>query len=366
MRNFHFTILLPFVFIQGIFFQSVNGQQIEKTNKSPKYPNYKLKVEKLLEFGSGDLNKEKYLLGRAADIAIDSHGNVYICDDLFVEIKKFDKNGKYIKTIGSGKGRGPGEFITPRRIQLDENDNLFVLDYELRRLTQFDQSGVFLKTLPIKIMKACEFQIHKGLAYIVGFRLYGTRPIHKIDFKTEQLVGMFGNRTADSLLIARIGNGPHIVLNSEDVIYYADYFPYRISVLSSEGKPINSFSRKASFIRPPYEVPSPTRPNSFLMQSGGGIRDISLYATVFPMVLVNRRPISYEKGVKTGQYIDIFDSSGNWILTIPIEKYFNNHNTRQILSDKNGNIYLTSDDPFPHVEKFSIDLRDENGNVIMQ
>ena len=53
-------------------------------------------------------------------------------------------------------------------------------------------------------------------------------------------------------------------------------------------------------------------------------------------------------------------------LTIPIEKYFNNHNTRQILSDKNGNIYLTSDDPFPHVEKFSNDLRDENGNVIMQ
>ena len=363
MRNFHFTILLPFVFIQGIFFQSVNGQQIDNINKSPKYPNYKLKVEKLLEFGAGDLTKEKYLLGRAADIALDSHGNVYICDDISAEVKKFDKNRKYIKTIGSGKGRGPGEFITPRRIQLDENDNLFVLDFELRRLTQFDRNGNFLRTLPFNKMKPGEFAIRNGLVYVLGFRLYKTPPIQIIDLNTGQMIGAFGDRTADSLLVARVGSTGSLTFKNKEIIYYADYYPYRISSFSADGNPLFSFSRHAPFIKPPKQIPSQRRPGTFYVRGQGGIRGIGILNPNYLMVLIDKLDGEEQKH---NLFVDIFDQSGTWLLTIPLAKYFNISWTRHIIADKKGNVYLTSDDPFPHVEKFSIDLRDENGNVIMQ
>jgi|Deesub1362B_J571_1020462.scaffolds.fasta_scaffold00181_50 sugar lactone lactonase YvrE len=75
-------------------------------------------------------------------MGVDSAGNIYIVDSGNERIQKFDKNGKYIKTIGR-KGQGPGEFDSPTSIFIDVEDNIYIKDG--REIEIFDKNGNFIK-----------------------------------------------------------------------------------------------------------------------------------------------------------------------------------------------------------------------------
>jgi len=53
-------------------------------------------------------------------LAIDADGNVYVCDGDANHIKKFNKEGKFIETIGRS-GAGPGEFGLPGLIEVSKD-----------------------------------------------------------------------------------------------------------------------------------------------------------------------------------------------------------------------------------------------------
>ena len=57
-------------------------------------------------------------------------------------IKKYDSNGKHIKTFGS-KGQGPGEFLLAYQMELDSQNNLIVYDLENQRFNWFTSKGEF-------------------------------------------------------------------------------------------------------------------------------------------------------------------------------------------------------------------------------
>ncbi|MFQ5570011.1 MAG: 6-bladed beta-propeller [Rhodothermales bacterium] len=44
--------------------------------------------------------------GKVESIATDSEGHIYVADGASMSIRVFDKNGRYVRTIGS-HGRGP-------------------------------------------------------------------------------------------------------------------------------------------------------------------------------------------------------------------------------------------------------------------
>jgi len=129
---------------------------------------------------------------------------------------------------------------------------------------------------------------------------------------------------------------------------------------------ISVFSRKADFLRPPIRIASKKIPNSYYIASRGGIRDIAIYDNNL-FILLNKTPKlgKLEEGAKIIQLLDLFNNiTGEWILTIPVDKYFKVSWTRCIKVDKFGNLYLTSDDPFPHVVKLCFDLKNKYGNII--
>lgn len=64
-----------------------------------------LKPELSIGVEEGD---ENYMFGGVADVEEDEQGNIYVLDYKFWTIKKYDKNGRFIKNIGR-KGIGPGE-----------------------------------------------------------------------------------------------------------------------------------------------------------------------------------------------------------------------------------------------------------------
>jgi hypothetical protein len=60
-------------------------------------------------------------------IALDSSGNVYVCDSWNNRIQKFSAGGAFITKWGS-KGDGDGQFIHPHGIALDSSGNVYVGD----------------------------------------------------------------------------------------------------------------------------------------------------------------------------------------------------------------------------------------------
>jgi len=119
-----------------------DGIKVIKNPAEPLYGEIKLELEEDLSIGNEE--DENYLFYQARDIQVDTDGNIYVLDRGNHRLQVFDKDGKYLRTIGK-KGQGPGEFNSPRSLQLDnETGNIFVADYMSMTIIIFGKEGKYI------------------------------------------------------------------------------------------------------------------------------------------------------------------------------------------------------------------------------
>ena len=82
-----------------------------------------------------------------SDLTFDSEDNIYISDSSAHNIKVFDPEGQFIKTLGR-KGQGPGELFMPSYISF-EKGRIVVCELGNRRISVLTKNGEFLKAVPI-------------------------------------------------------------------------------------------------------------------------------------------------------------------------------------------------------------------------
>ncbi|UCE42858.1 MAG: hypothetical protein JSV17_07890 [Candidatus Aminicenantes bacterium] len=80
-------------------------------------------------------------------VTCDPKGNIYVVDSGALNIKKFDAQGKFLKTIGR-EGQGPGEFGGVYYSTFAK-DRLIVWDSGNRRLNSFTPEGMFVNSTNI-------------------------------------------------------------------------------------------------------------------------------------------------------------------------------------------------------------------------
>ncbi len=88
--------------------------------------------------GAGDSSDFK----SPTNIAIDSNNNLYITDDGY--IKKYSKDGVYIKRWG---GWATYNWGGAEDIAIDKNDNVYVINYYNSRIEVYDKNGNYLKSI---------------------------------------------------------------------------------------------------------------------------------------------------------------------------------------------------------------------------
>ncbi len=79
------------------------------------------------------------------------------------QIARFNKQGKFLNTIGN-KGKGPGEYLSPWRMDVDEAKQLvYVMDYYGRKMLRYHFNGTFDKkyNLP-ENYSVTNFQLYQG------------------------------------------------------------------------------------------------------------------------------------------------------------------------------------------------------------
>lgn len=92
----------------------------------------------------GDSLDEEEMIAEVSFIAVDDSDNLYVLDYKSHNIKVFDSDGNYVRTIGK-QGQGPGELNTPGGLQILLDGTLLVEDTLNRRLAYFKPDGQFIK-----------------------------------------------------------------------------------------------------------------------------------------------------------------------------------------------------------------------------
>ena len=143
------------------------------------------------------------LFSQVLSLAVDEYENTYVGDYQSNEIRVFDREGSYVRTIG-GQGEGPGEFSRLAGIVWDRASAvLWAVDIGARRVVAHDASGRVLATHPYG-RDTYNAQIPwVGYADLNGF-LHYTEP-RDFDLLLKRRSSPDGGLvTADSLPIPRI------------------------------------------------------------------------------------------------------------------------------------------------------------------
>ncbi len=84
--------------------------------------------------------------GRIVSLAVDGEQRIWVLEGQAAELRVFDKNGAYVRTVGRSGG-GPGEFRQPMRVDYGPDGNLWIMDPQNTRLSVFDSAGTYLQGL---------------------------------------------------------------------------------------------------------------------------------------------------------------------------------------------------------------------------
>jgi len=110
----------------------------------PSSPEKTVLFEKELTIGEQD-ERAAIQIHKPSRYGIDGKGNIYISDDSDMSIKVFDRNGRYLKTIGR-KGSEPGEFESFGFIVGLSGAGILVMDGRARRTSLFNPEGEYFSS----------------------------------------------------------------------------------------------------------------------------------------------------------------------------------------------------------------------------
>lgn len=105
----------------------------------------------------------------ATGIAVDGKGNSYVSDYETKWVQKFDAKGQYVLSWKLGEDIGIEG--TPEGIAVDEEGHVYVTDYDLGRIQVFDENGAFLWSIGGKVSISNPFRRPTGIAINATGRL---------------------------------------------------------------------------------------------------------------------------------------------------------------------------------------------------
>ena len=118
-----------------------NGVKNFSNTSTPTDPTAKLELKKLFTI-SGESEDSLAAFNRALSMTSDREGNIYILDLNSMSLKKFDKDGQFIKSIGR-RGQEPGELYYPSFVLLLD-DTLNIMSQQTKKISKFTRDGEFI------------------------------------------------------------------------------------------------------------------------------------------------------------------------------------------------------------------------------
>ena len=173
-------------------------------------------------------------------IAIDSNDNIYVTSQH--KLQKFDRNGKFVKSVGSGSGGSkPGEFNLPRGVKVHQN-RIYVCDFHNNRVQLFDLELLFITSIGTKGSGQGQFNRPEDLAVDSQGNIYvseyGNNRVQVLD-PNGRYLRQFGDKSGPGKL-----NSPEGIQIAHDCVYVSDCDNHRIAVFQLSGAFLTSFGKE--------------------------------------------------------------------------------------------------------------------------
>jgi len=228
-----------FVLCNGIDIKS-SPFQVEVFFKQRNYS--EVNHPKLIFGSKGNVNGQ---FKGPSGIAINSNGNIYVCDYGNSRIQIFDSEGNFISTFGL-EGNRNGQFKGPSGITINSKGNIYVCDFGNNRIQMFDCEGNFISTFGTKGSENGQFNSINGVCVDQNDNIFVCdRSSNRIQiFDSERnFISRFGSKGN--------GNGQFscpfgITINSKGNIIVSDTYNHRIQIFDSKGNFILTFGSKGS------------------------------------------------------------------------------------------------------------------------
>ncbi len=314
---------------------------------SNKYENVKL--ENTLVLGESEEDINQYFRFPLAVIA-DKKGNIYICDTNAIEVKKFDKNGKYLWSLNK-RGQGPGEFNRPIDIALDKIRNIYVADQNNRKIEIFSEEGKYKEGFKTEVSAPFKIAVNsKGYIYIELLRPTNKHILHKLNSKGE-LVSSFVkvNNEEENELIQRAKNRFSFCIDHEDNIIISFRYAYKIQKYSPNEKLLFEVTRKLPYTPKPLEEVRP-QPNIIRIEGDVITQDVTVDKKNNIYILWG------SKADEKGLIIDVFNPKGEFLGSFR-SGVKPNYNVQRVFLDENDNLYILEPLEEPKLFRFHIEYQ---------
>jgi hypothetical protein len=127
--------------------QADKGITVINNPREPLWGRIKIDIKEDIAIGNED--NQQYLFWSVKDIAVDQDSNIYVLDMKNYRIQKFDRDGKYLLSIGKF-GQGPGEFQLPTIIRLNNRTgNIYTKD-NVSSIVVFNERGEYVDKLALR------------------------------------------------------------------------------------------------------------------------------------------------------------------------------------------------------------------------
>lgn len=296
-----------------------NSVVVVKNPIDPIYGEEIFSLEEELSIGVKEGPKE-YMFSQVRDIDVDDDGNMYVLDQKESQIKMFDRNGRYLRTIGR-RGQGPGELGSAYFLSLTAQRHLIVEDVRGRRMVFFTLEGEFIKNL----ISARNFFVGSKVDSKECF--YGIMPIQdenphyelrKLDPNLEVLHTVISSTSVLTQQKTYKVYSPMITfdLDKDDNIVFGYPDTYEINIYDPAGKPVQKITK----IFKPVEISVEEKEEVANRQPPPGYTfDIPKFHSAFQGILVDDQSRIYvctwEKD--DGKYYhDIFTPDGKYLAKV--------------------------------------------------
>jgi len=312
--------------------KTVNGVQVVENPEKPKAPkNIPTKFSLEEDFKIGDSEVEEEMIAQVTFFAVDENESIYALDWKANNIKVFDRDGKFVRTIGK-QGQGPGEINFPSGLLITPENELLIEDAGNRRLAYFTLEGEFLRNVSVADKTSLTNLVmdNKGNVLARQFIIHEedmSFEIRKFDkdlnnlFTIESIPFTFRDPQKDKM------NPFDFVqiyfFDSEGQIYFGNPKEYEIQIFSSEGKLKKKITKK-------YKPEKITEEDiekimDRIPDMGFGMKNMMEFPKQFPAYeaytvdeegrLIVR---TYNKAEEEDNvYLDIFDAEGKYIARFP-------------------------------------------------
>ncbi len=337
-----------------------------KTVTNPEYPRDGRFVAKLTEEMScgEEGGPEAAILNKPIELKVDDQGRSYVMDWGDVNIKVYDDQGRFLRTI-SRQGQGPGEFGTPARFDLLSGGRIGLLDGGQHRVTILTTQGEYVSSFPVEgfhrdvavdgkdrlfLSKwsavkepdkiSTEYQEIPYVTSIFRTDETGKELIHLMDFLGESIAK---KSAGGGGTVSMAGGGFTVgwIIDYHGRVYGGCNEDYRLSVCGADGKIEFTFGRKFA-----------PRKNPRFKGGAGQKRTLPVFSTrnlIFDQEGNLWIELTKEKDQK-GFLYDVFSPEGIYLKQVQIEQ--------RISQFMMGKIYclLRPEEGYPSVKRYNMEL----------